>query len=383
MEFFNSFLQWLAALVVGVVTWIVLAGSAFGPQIVTQAPVPSTPAKQNVASSSPTTATTTVKKTPAKTQTKTPAPVPASPLPQTPALSTPPPVVITNEIIAQTNTQTRASLVNILCSFHTVNTSSYISGSGLIIDPHGVVLTNAHIAQFFLLQNNPGPDTSSCTVRTGSPATDTYHATLLYLPPIWIGQNAPQILSASATGTGERDYAFLYITGPTQFAPPLPSSFTALSLSIESPKQNDPVLLAGYPAGFLDANGVQRSLYVSSAVSAIQQLYTFSNPREVDVVSLGGTAVAQSGSSGGAVINLLTGKLVGLIATESEGTTTASRDLRAITLSYINTSLNADGKGSIASLLSGDLLKTSQDFNTNVAPALTKQLVAAIKAQTK
>lgn len=378
MEFFNSFMQWLVALVVGIVAWIVLAGSAFGPQIVVQAPTPSSPAKQNTAPTSTTTSTTTVKKTPAPTQTKTPAPVPASP-PAGQAAPSSPPLVITNDIIAQTNTQTRPSLVNILCNFRTTNTSSYISGSGLMVDPHGVVLTNAHVAQFFLLQNRPGPSTTSCTVRTGSPATAAYTAQLLYLPPLWISANASKILSASPTGTGERDYAFLYITGPAPSAPPLPASFPALALSTESPKQNAPVLLAGYPAGFLDANGVNGNLYISSAVSAIQKLYTFDSASSVDLVSLGGTVVSQSGSSGGAVINLANNKLVALIATESEGTTTASRDLRALTLAYINRNLAADGKGSIATLLSGDLLKVSQDFNATIAPALTKQLVAAIE----
>ena len=250
-----------------------------------------------------------------------------------------------------------------------------------MIDPRGVILTNAHVAQFFLLQNSPGPDTASCTIRSGSPAVPAYTASLIYIPPQWVNDNASQILSNHATGTGERDYAFLYITGPVQFAPALPSPFPALSISGDAPTQNEPVLLAGYPAGFLDATGIQRSLYISSAVSAIGQLYTFSNPHEIDLVSLGGTVVSQSGSSGGAVVDLATAKLVGLIATESEGTTTASRDLRAITLSYINKSLQTDGKGGIAPLLSGDLLKTAQDFNATVAPALTKELIAGIEKQ--
>jgi len=201
----------------------------------------------------------------------------------------------------------------------------------------------------------------------------------LYLPPLWVGANASQILSDRALGTGERDYAFLYITGPAPSASPVPSSFPALTLSIDSPEQNDPVLLAGYPAGFLDANQLQASLYISSAVSKVGELYTFNSQNHIDLVSLGGTVVSQSGSSGGAVINLETGKLIGLIATESEGTTTASRDLRAITLGHIDRSLKEDGKGGITALLSGDLAKLSQDFNTNIAPSLTTLLVSAIE----
>jgi hypothetical protein len=381
MDFFNSFLLAIGKLVLGVIMWLTFAIGGLSNTVVIKNPLPVAPV-QKIATSSIAippaasgTATTTPKKTAPLPKEKTPIPLPQPVAPIIPQ----PPVVITNDSIAQTNTETRLSVVNILCNFRTTNTSSYISGSGLMVDSRGVVLTNAHVAQFFLLQNYPYPGSTSCTVRTGSPATPAYTATLLYLPPMWIQNNASQILSNDAMGTGERDYAFLYITGPAQFAPTLPSSFSSLAFSIESPKQNDPVLLAGYPAGFLDASGVQRSLYISSAVSTIQQLYTFNSPTEVDVVSLGGTVISQSGSSGGAVINLASNKLVGLIATESTGTTTASRDLRAITLSYINTSLTADGKGGIALLLSGDLLKISQDFSANVAPALTKQLISAIE----
>lgn len=365
----------LGTAVLGVATWLTIIIGSFGAHVaIKNTPIPAPPQKVTQSLPVSTTGASTTKSAATTPKKKTP-----TPLPQTPAPSAPP--IITNEIIAQTNTQTRLSLVNILCNFHTNNTSSYISGSGLMVDSRGVVLTNAHVAQFFLLQDYPHASSTSCTVRTGNPAIPTYSAALLYLPPLWIENNASQILSDSATGTGERDYAFLYIAGPTQFAPPLPSSFPALSLSTENPKQNDPVLLVGYPAGFLDANGIQRNLYVSSAVSAIQKLYAFLTTDHVDLISLGGTAVSQSGSSGGAVINLTSGKLVGLIATESEGTTTASRDLRAITLLHIDRSLKEDGKGGIAALLFGNLLKTSQDFNATIAPGLTKQLVVAIEKQ--
>jgi hypothetical protein len=110
----------------------------------------------------------------------------------------------------------------------------------------------------------------------------------------------------------------------------------------------------------------------------VQQLYTFNDPSHVDLVSLGGTVVAQSGSSGGAVVSAQSGALMGLITTESQGTTTASRDLHAITLAHINRSLMSLGQGGIAGLLSGDLQQEESDFNANIAPDETQQLEAVL-----
>src|ERR1700733_7735385 len=51
------------------------------------------------------------------------------------------------------NTQTRAALVNIECTTIAGGTFEPISGSGVVIDSDGVILTNAHVAQFFLLRD--------------------------------------------------------------------------------------------------------------------------------------------------------------------------------------------------------------------------------------
>ena len=386
MGFFNSLLAFAlrALLVAGI--WVTLALGGLTNQL-TGKEVAYTPPIELAATSSRAAAPVVAPKTASTTPSKTVAPKKvatkaATPLPQTAAVAPTPaaPPVISNDTIQEANTETKASLVNIFCNSHVGNLSSYISGSGLIIDPRGVVLTNAHVAQFFLLQNYRYPGSTLCTIRTGSPAVAAYTAELLYISPEWVEANASQILSDHATGTGEHDFAFLLITGAAPSAPALPSSFPALSIGIETPTEQEPVLLAAYPAGFLEGNEIQGGLYSSSAVSSIQKLYTFTAPDHVDLVSLGGTVVSQSGSSGGEVINLESNKLVAMIATESEGTTTASRDLRAITMFHINQSLQQDGQGGIASLLSGDLNKAAVDFNAHTFPTLAAELAAALDA---
>jgi hypothetical protein len=105
-------------------------------------------------------------------------------------------------------------------------------------------------------------------------------------------------------------------------------------------------------------------------------LLTFST-NSPDALSLGGVIEAQAGSSGGAVVNAW-GYLVGLIATTSSGTTTADRDLRAISLSYINSDLNIQSGDTVTAMLAGDPSAQVNNFSNSTAPTLIQQYVAEL-----
>lgn len=272
------------------------------------------------------------------------------------------------------NTQTRAALVNILCITKAGGYFRPISGSGVFISSAGVVLTNAHVGQYFLLKDYPTPDNVQCVIRTGSPATPKYTARLLFLSPEWITKNADQIVSQQAMGTGENDFVFLLITGTVDGSPP-PTRFPYIPITTDEPAPGDPILLAAYPAGFLEGSTIEMSLYASSAVTNVTDVFTF-NKDTVDLISVGGTVVSQAGSSGGAAVRTQDGALTGLIATASEGTTTASRDLRAITLAHINRSLKNEGQGGLLSLLTKNLSDQADYFNAKIVPGLTQKLVS-------
>jgi hypothetical protein len=242
-----------------------------------------------------------------------------------------------------------------------------------------VILTNAHIGQYFLLSQALGRSSVDCVIRIGSPAAPRYRATLLYLPPQWVENNASQIKSEHASGTGEYDYAFLLINSTTDPSGTLPASFPNILMSGATPVTGENILVAGYPAGFLDSMTIERNLYATSAYSKVGQLYTFDSTMSIDVVSLGGTVVSQGGSSGGAVVRMYDGRLSGLIATATTGTTTADRDLRAITLNYINRSLTALGKGGLLGLLNGDVQDAAATFAKEVAPSEAQKLLEALK----
>lgn len=273
------------------------------------------------------------------------------------------------------NEAARGALVNILCMPRSGSLRP-ISGSGVLIDPRGVILTNAHVAQYVLLSQSSRIDLS-CTIRTGAPASARWVPEVLYIPPAWVKAHAQEINDQRPLGTGEHDYALLLITRSVDGSP-LPTTFPSLPFDTREAIgfQGDSVLAASYPAEFLGGIAAQSSLYPVSSVTTIKQLLTF-NTGTVDLISLGGIIEAQSGSSGGAVVNAW-GRLIGIIATTSEGDTTALRDLRAVTLSYISHDLAAQTQFDLATTLGGDVFAEAQDFSIHTAPDLIKLFIAQL-----
>lgn len=277
------------------------------------------------------------------------------------------------------NAQTMPAVVNILCTTRGSGTFNPISGSGVIIDPRGIILTNAHVAQYVLLQNHLERNSIQCSVRTGAPARALYTAEVLFMPEAWAREHAKDIKKETPVGTGEHDYALLAITGRTNGSAlgsvNFPTVRTNLARAITM--HGSPVLLAGYPAGFLGGAIIQRSLWPTSTIGKIKRLMTF-RTGSVDVFGLGGSIVAQSGVSGGAVVNQF-GELVGLITTSSLASTTDKRDLRAITLTHINESLQAHTGLSLSEFLSQDIATTLQKFKNEHAPELTNMYKAILR----
>ena len=132
------------------------------------------------------------------------------------------------------------------------------------------------------------------------------------------------------------------------------------------------VLIAGYPAGFLDGTIIEKNLYSVSSFVKIGQLLTFGDGQR-DSVSLGGSVTAQKGSSGGAVVSAES-RLIALISTEQEAPNTSERELYAITLSHIDRSLVLQTGMTLAEFLASDINALSEKFNQETAPRLAKLL---------
>ncbi|MEK7574769.1 MAG: trypsin-like peptidase domain-containing protein [Patescibacteria group bacterium] len=355
-------------------------------------PVPITP-KITVATTTPAKIATT---SPAKVETKVtktvrPAPkAPEAPAEIIPAIKTSTvipvvPVVATTTIVnfEPLNQKAREATVNILCTSSSGGSFDPLSGSGVIIDPRGIILTNAHIGQFMLLENRDGNPFIRCVARTGSPATPKYTLKLLYISRQWVKDNYQQITSSNATGTGENDYALLQIVGRTDQVLKLETDFPHLNLegNTRTFKTGDPALALGYPAGFLGGISIQRELYAVSSIIKIGERFTFRDGT-VDVFSLGGSPVAQKGASGGGVVNS-EGKLIGIIVTSTTAPSTDGRDLDAISIEHVNRSLFVETRLTLDSFIQSDNTAFSKAFDEEILPGLKKLLADELSAKNR
>jgi hypothetical protein len=273
------------------------------------------------------------------------------------------------------NISARAALVNILCSTKTGGSLKPITGSGIMVDSRGIILTNAHVAQYVLIAQSNMSDLF-CTVRTGAPAAGNWVPVVMYIPSVWINEHAADIVKSHALGTGEHDYALLYVASTTDGSP-LPHSFSAVTPDSREAIAfvDDSVLVASYPVEFVGGGIISSDLFPVSSIATIGRLLTF-NVGSADVLSVGGVIGAQSGSSGGGVVNQWN-RLVGLITTTSDGATTAERDLHAITTGYINRDLKAQTGHSLSETLAQDPRTASETFLPE-AKKLTDALIAVI-----
>lgn len=308
-------------------------------------------------------------------QPKLPAPVPL-PLPPPPSPVSAP---VEHISFSAVNARARAALVNIFCLAPSGNRVQGAAGSGIIIDPRGIVLTNAHLANIYLVKDHPEKDTIDCVLRTGSPAVNTYRAELLYISPRWIENNKTAIIEESPVGTGENDFAFLRITEMTMPDATLPSVFPFLPYEVEEETLavDEPVLIVGYPASFLGSIAVQKDLAITSTVGSITKLFTFDEQGLLDLISVGASILAQKGSSGGAVVRG-NGNVTGLIVTSSSGATTAERELHAITLAHVNRVLKKEMGLDLTTFLSADPKAIGDNFNVTLGATLKETLVGVI-----
>jgi S1-C subfamily serine protease len=363
MKRFVSYLGILPALLLGMLILAFLGNTATNHSATNDA---STMQNFSLASSSPaspspispevTSATTTAQASATSVPSKkTTLPSPASATPAQPAakpVSTPAPLTASESAALDASAMAlHAALVNIICYAPEGSGLHSMSGSGVFIDPKGIILTNAHVAQYFLLADRG----VSCVIRSGSPATERYSAALIYISPAWLGVNAGALTQVAPSGTGEYDFAFLAVNKSATSAP-LPSLFPFIPLASFSSSAGAPVAIASYGAQFLESNQIQSALFPTIVFGSVKDVFTFATST-VDVLALGGSAAAQEGSSGGGVADV-SGALVGTITTSTMQGATNTRSLTAITASYIR-SRYAGETGRALSLLLAEPTATS------------------------
>lgn len=286
---------------------------------------------------------------------------PSTPVP--PITVVPEPDESEEEYVGDARAFAQGALVNILCTSKTSALKKSISGTGVFIDSRGIILTVAHVGHYFLLENYPETGSSDCVIRTGSPAKTAYDAKLIYVSPAWVRENASALAETRPRGNGEHDFALLAVTSSLT-SKKLPTSFTAVPLSSTEPDEGDSVAIGSYGAEFLTGKEIQNALYPIIDDGDIADIFTYGT-NEADVISVKGSDAAQSGSSGGGIVNT-DGRFIGLITTSSLTGGTAQRTLYGITPAHIRDSFRDDTGSSLDSYLKGSLSSLVTKFEDEV-----------------
>jgi hypothetical protein len=281
--------------------------------------------------------------------------------------STSPRIISAKEIkndSSSVNTLSKA-MVQIICKKQEKDISNVILGSGVIISKKGVVLTGAHVAQFFLLENLG----YECIVRMEDNNLSTFKAKPLYISEKWIENNASLIDSENPMGSGKNDYALLLITKATNPGTKLYKfPFISPEINLKTKENEKQITLAGYPidAGYYSSKE-KTKLKVDKAF--IERFITFEEEAR-DMIATEDTYLAYGGVSGGGIFK--ENKIIGLIVTKSSNKN--ENVLNGLTINYIDRTLEEETGDNLDDYLSGNLEKIARKFDSKIAPKLEKIL---------
>lgn len=256
-------------------------------------------------------------------------------------------------------------VVNIICTSKQGNFTSAQTGSGVLVSSTGVVLTNAHVAHPFLLENH------TCLLYQKNNPYFGYRASLLYIQEEWVKKNRDIVTNTNPRGTGEDDYAFLLITSNSNPGGYMPSKFPYAKVSTDKAiyEVGQPISVGGFPGAPATLLDLARAGNLKTDETAIDDVFTFSSG-PIDVISTENTPVAARGASGGGIFK--DNNLVALTVTTSGSGNNAR--INGITMAYIDRDMRSDLGIGITSFITGDLQTRASNFMQNEFAKLSGML---------
>lgn len=287
--------------------------------------------------------------------------------------STPSPTILPT--ILKTASIPEQALVNIFCSQKIVvngkvtNQRRIITGSGILINQDGTVLTNAHVGQFPLLsEKNPN---IVCLARHGNPASGATGMKVAFISPEWVKDYGKYINTEGAAQTGKSDFALLKLNldNLTKSQKALLSSIT---IQRNLPSLGETIYSLSYPADILGTKGVNSALSQQKETLNVNRLYSV-DVTPNDVIETTASTAGQRGSSGGGILNK-DGHLIGTITTIVNSNIPSKTLIRAMTLDHTDFELTRLSNVSLAKVVTYGSTEVTQVFDTKYREYLTSLL---------
>lgn len=239
----------------------------------------------------------------------------------------------------------KGTTVNLACVRKEGSALRITSGSGVVISKDGLILTNAHVAYYFLL----GEDGVGCSITHPSFPIFGYPGQVVYISPDWVRENSRAIGSSYSTATGEEDYAFVAFAPGSAPASRGRLDYAKIITTEPVAETGDSLLVAGYPGAAASPEGYGSSSRLKVDEVLVEDVDSFSG-KTADVLQTSRTSVAATGSSGGGAFK--DGKLAGITVTIYP--LGSGYGINALSAAWINRDLRADAGVSIADLIAED-----------------------------
>ncbi|MBI2096810.1 MAG: trypsin-like peptidase domain-containing protein [Candidatus Sungbacteria bacterium] len=186
------------------------------------------------------------------------------------------------------------AVVQVICEREN---NAVVTGSGVIVSPEGVVLTNAHVVE----------QAKQCFVKTGNPAVS-----LGKLRIVFAGNTTEKI---AATLVPKEDFALGKISDVVSSSAAKPP-FKYLDLDAEYVMRiGDGFYAAAYPTELIGSGGFlagkQNLVYTTTKV--IDAFRVDDASVTYDVIELEGSIATQQGSSGSPIISPRDGSVIGIV----------------------------------------------------------------------